>query len=75
MSATLEFSLNHDLIPAAKAIELVTGQRPHATTIYRWAHVGVRGNKLPTKVLFGKRVSTVEAAREFLEAISAERSA
>lgn len=51
-----------------KAIEQVTGERPHPSTCWRWAIRGVGGTRLETKVIGGRRKTTVAAVETFIEA-------
>jgi len=59
--------LNEDLIP----ISQVPGEfpsRPHIATVWRWVTRGVRGVKLATVHLGGRRFSSREAIQRFVEA-------
>jgi hypothetical protein len=51
-----------------KAIEQVTGARPHPSTCWRWAIRGVGGTQLQTWLVGGRRKTTVGAVETFIEA-------
>ena len=59
------------LLPALAAIERVTGQRPHPTTLHRWFRHGTHGVKLETLLCGGRRMSSVLAVKRFFEAVTA----
>lgn len=59
------------LLPALTAVERVTGQRPHPTTLNRWFRHGTKGVKLETLLCGGRRLSSVPAVKRFLEAVTA----
>lgn len=44
--------------------------RPHISTIFRWRRVGVRGVRLETCRIGGRRFTSVEALNRFLIAIN-----
>lgn len=50
--------------------QLAQHQGVSPNTIWRWSHVGIRGVKLETYRLGGKRVTTLEAYHRFAAAIS-----
>jgi hypothetical protein len=39
---------------------------PHVSTLIRWAHHGIRGVKLETVMVGGRRFTSVEAVHRFL---------
>ena len=45
----------------------VDGRGPHATAIWRWATRGVNGVRLRTRLVGGKRATTLLWIEEFLE--------
>ena len=45
--------------------------RPHLSTIWRWFARGVRGQKLETVIVGGRRYTSVEAIDRFVAATSA----
>jgi hypothetical protein len=61
------------LFPVVRAIEIVTGSRPHKSTSYRWmeAGIGLRRIRLPYVKLGGKRACSVEAVRRWIAAVTA----
>lgn len=58
--------------PLAKAAREVPGQ-PHIATIVRWATRGVKGVKLETIMVGGRRFTSVEAIARFIERLSEPR--
>lgn len=60
------------LLPIVAAFEQVAGIRPHPTSCWRWATQGTGGVTLRTWVVGGRRrMTTVEAVEEFIEARTA----
>src|SRR5262245_65019394 len=56
---------------AARRLPRLTRDRPVSpATLWRWAHRGVRGVRLETWRLGGRTVTSVEALRRFLVALS-----
>jgi Protein of unknown function (DUF1580) len=58
------------LFPVPAAVERATGQRPHPSSCHRWRLRGIRGVRLETLRLAGRRVTSVEAVRRFIDAIT-----
>ena len=58
------------LIPIAKIPSHSPG-RPHVATCWRWIKRGVRGVKLETVLIGGKRYTSLEALQRFAEATTA----
>ncbi|QDV75376.1 DUF1580 domain-containing protein [Botrimarina mediterranea] len=56
-------------LPAASA---TLPGRPHVATLHRWRTRGVRGVRLRTCLIGGRRYTTREWLREFIEATTAE---
>lgn len=57
------------LLPLAEAVSLATGQRRSIQTIFRWSQKpNQHGIKLQTWKLGGKRLTTVAAVRDFVQA-------
>jgi len=46
------------------------GSQPDAATVWRWAVHGVRGLKLESVVIGGRRFTTAEAVERFVHALS-----
>jgi hypothetical protein len=64
-----------DALSFAQAADFVPG-RPHVATVWRWATHGVRGIRLQSWSIGGRRFTTTAALEEFLRALnSPERSA
>jgi hypothetical protein len=62
-----------DLLPLTTAVKQVCGRCPHKSTLIRWATKGTRrGGRLQTWTLGGRRFTTLDAVRQFVEACSAE---
>jgi len=55
-------------LPLTKAVQEVTGTRPHLSTCIRWATIGTKGILLKSVMLGGRRLTTIEWIEEFLEA-------
>jgi len=49
----------------------VDGVRPNISTAWRWATNGIRGHRLETTVVGGRRVTTMSAYERFRQAILA----
>jgi hypothetical protein len=49
------------------AVEAVTGTRPHPSTCWRWYIKGSQGVLLKTWMVGGRRRTTVDAVRDFIE--------
>jgi hypothetical protein len=52
-----------------QAAELLPG-KPNRSTMHRWAHHGVRGVRLATILIGGRRYTTREAIEQFVAALS-----
>ena len=48
--------------------------RPHVATVWRWIQRGVRGVKLETALIGGKRYTSQEAIQRFIEGTTAASS-
>lgn len=46
---------------------------PHVGTLHRWSRQGVRGRRLESIVIGGRRYTSVEALQRFVAAVTAER--
>lgn len=55
------------LLPLNDAVEAAIGHRPHISTVIRWATKGVRGKVLASTLVGGRRMTTVNAVRDFVE--------
>jgi hypothetical protein len=60
---------NERLIPLARASQAIPS-RPHASTAVRWARRGVRGVKLETILIGGRRFTSHEAIGRFVSRLS-----
>lgn len=47
--------------------------RPHTSTIWRWYKTGIRGRRLETVVVGGRRLTSLEALSRFAGALTADR--
>lgn len=54
-------------ITLQEATEVIPG-KPHVTSVYRWCKYGVRGVKLESHFVGGRRFTTKEALTRFFEA-------
>jgi len=62
------------LKPLSRASADVPGN-PHCSTLIRWALRGVRGIKLESVVVGGRRFTSVEAIRRFIQRLSGDQRA
>ena len=61
------------LAEATSFIPGIGGKTVHYQTVHRWAIKGLRGVKLETVVLGGRRCTSVEAIQRFAERITMSR--
>jgi hypothetical protein len=47
---------------------------PHPSTLVRWALRGIRGLKLETVVIGGRRYTSIEAIHRFISTLSAQKT-
>ena len=66
---SIDLSSEH-LITLAEAVKVLPG-RPHISTIWRWWARGVRGIRLETAVIGGRRFTSTQALQRFAEASTA----
>lgn len=67
--------MDEKLFPLVKAVECATGQRPHLATVLRWTMKPNRhGLLLESVFLGGRRLTSVEAVRRFIDSTSAARN-
>lgn len=59
-----------DALTLRQAAALLPG-RPSRSTLHRWAHQGIRGVRLATSLIGGRRYTTREAIERFIAATSA----
>ena len=63
--------VNHErLLSLADACKEIPG-RPHISTLHRWRLRGVRGHRLETVLIGGRRFTSAEAIQEFIAATTA----
>lgn len=68
-NAQAEKSAEEKYLPLVDAVEEATGRRPHLTTCLRWCTRGTRnGVRLSSRVLGGRRLTTVDAVRDYMNA-------
>ena len=60
-----------ELLPVVKAVEVATKRRPNKGSSYRWMGTGVRHIRLPYLMYGGQRVTSVEAVRRWMDAVTA----
>ena len=65
---------NEPLLPLVQAVENATGRRPHLSTVLRWCTRGVRGIQLESWMVGGRRLTSVQAVRRFVDAQTAAAS-
>lgn len=73
--ARLEIAPGDQLFPVATAAEKRTGQRPHPTTVCRWCGKGASGVVLPSVIVSGKRMTTLEAFGQWIHDVTEQRNA
>ena len=56
---------------AAKSFPGNRGRHTHISTVYRWANSGIRGVRLETMVVGGRRYTSEEAIARFIDILSA----
>lgn len=56
------------LLPLVEAVESETGRRVHLSTVLRWAMKGAKGLTLESVFLGGRRLTSTEAVRRFIQA-------
>jgi len=59
------------LFSVPMAVERATGQRPHPSSCHRWRLRGVNHVRLETVRLAGRRLTSIEAVRRFINATTA----
>jgi hypothetical protein len=62
--------LNEQLLRLNEAAKRLPGQ-PHRSSLERWTHDGVRGRRLETVLIGGRRYTSLEALQRFAAATSA----
>ena len=62
------------LFPVATAIEKRTGKRPHPTTTCRYCLKGAAGLPLPSLMVSGRRMTSLEALDQWLRDVTARRN-
>lgn len=70
----LDVSQGDRMYPVAAAVERLTGQRPHPTTVCRWCHKGSAGIVLPSLIVSGRRMTSLEAVGEWLHDVTDARN-
>jgi hypothetical protein len=60
--------MSKQYLSVPKAFEVETGRRPHPSTCWRFANQGSKGVVLQTWMIGGRRCTTTEAVRAFVEA-------
>lgn len=61
-------------LPVGDAVELEIGMRPHPVTISRWCNQGLRGRRLESLLVCGRRMTSLEAVRRFVVGAEAPAS-
>ena len=59
----------HKLVSLPEAAALLPG-RPHLSSLHRWMRRGVRGIRLETVLIGGRRFTSREALQRFVDAVS-----
>lgn len=67
----MSIEIGQDLLTYGQAAQLLPkGSRPSYSTFWRWWNRGIRGVKLETVLVGGKRYTTAAAMQRFAEALS-----
>jgi hypothetical protein len=66
----LDLAQESTLTFAEAARDPVLGRPVHIATIYRWANKGVRGIRLETVMVGGRRLTTQEAMTRFFDRLT-----
>lgn len=64
-----------NLLPIPIAVERVTGTRLNLSTTWRWSTKGVKGIRLETVIIGGRRLTSVEMVEAFIAATTEARNA
>lgn len=75
LSQNLQIAPGDQFLPVAKAVETLTGNRPHPTTVCRWCRRGTSGIPLPSLIISGRRMTTLKALEQWLRAVTEKRNA
>jgi Protein of unknown function (DUF1580) len=67
----IDFTIER-LIEIKEAPSFIPG-KPHLASVYRWFGKGVRGVKLETALVGGRRFTSREAVQRFVDRLSNER--
>ena len=62
--------MNQNLIPLATASRLIPGS-PHVSTLHRWRLRGIKGVKLPTRLIGGRRFVDPDELDQFFQNVTA----
>ncbi len=58
--------LTEDVLSMSEAAQEIPG-RPHVSTLWRWAHRGLKGEKLETLKIGGRTVTSRQAITRFFD--------
>jgi hypothetical protein len=67
--------LGEKLMPVARAVEVRLGRKAHPVTISRWVNRGVRGTRLESVLVLGRRMTSLPAVGRFLAATASPSEA
>ena len=71
----LAIAPDEKLFPVPKVAEMVSGSRPHPVTSCRWCRKGISGVLLPSLIVSGQRMTSLEAYGKWLREVTAKRNA
>ena len=60
--------IDEKLMPLVDAVDRATGRRPHLSTVLRWCTKGSGGVRLESRILGGRRLTSVDAVLRYIEA-------
>ena len=69
----MSVDLSHENTVTLTGLSKHIPTRPHVSTIWRWHKVGIRGRRLETVIVGGRRVTSLEAFQRFADGLTADR--
>lgn len=69
---SIDTKTSQSLMPLCEAIEKACGVRPSAQCAAKWSSRGVRGIKMPTVLIGGRRYAAIDDAKAFINKINGE---
>jgi Protein of unknown function (DUF1580) len=63
--------IDEKLLPLVDAVQAATGRRPHLSTVLRWCQRGCHGIRLESRMLGGRRLTSLDAVNRYVDAVTA----